>query len=167
MISGTVKNTEKVLVRLDGIAPNIKAALKEEVQRQVINLQNYVKANKLGGQVLKRKTGTLSRSIQQNVTETASGVSGFVDSRINESSPLKYAAVHEYGFNGSVTVREHLRMMTQAFGHPVKEPHKITIRTFNRNMNMPERSYLRSSLGELQQQITDAINAAVDRGAKK
>ncbi|MBV8061459.1 MAG: HK97 gp10 family phage protein [Alphaproteobacteria bacterium] len=167
MISGTVKGTDAVIARIGRVEPNVREALIAEVKRLAISLQSYVVVNKLSGQVLKRRTGTLAASIQWRADNSGGNVSAFVGSRINEAAELKYARVHEYGFDGTVTVREHLRMMTQAFGREVKEPRQITVHTHSRNMHVPERSYLRSSLAEMKNDVLDGIRNAVSQGVKK
>lgn len=167
MISGEVKGTEAVVARIGRVDGNVRQSLIDTVKRLAISLQSYVVANKLSGQVLKRRTGTLARSIQWRADNSGDRISAFVGSRINEAKPLPYARVHEYGFQGPVTVRDHLRMMTQAFGKEVKEPRQIQIRSYVRNVNIPERSYLRSSLFEMRQSVLDGIRDAVKEGVAK
>jgi hypothetical protein len=73
---------------------------------------------------------------------------------------LKYGAAQEYGFAGTVGVRASLRRITQAFGRPIAE--KIaSVRTYDRRMNLPERSFLRSALEDMAPAIAEGIEAAV------
>ena len=94
------------------------------------------------------------------ITENDTSIYGIVGTN------AEYAAVHEYGFRGVVTVREHLRMMKVAFGRQVKNPRKITVRQHPMNMNMPERSFLRSSLKDFTPQIQAGYEAAMKRATK-
>jgi phage gpG-like protein len=108
-----------------------------------------VKERKLSGQVLKNRTGTLRRKINYQLRETPTEVSASVGVQ------LSYAAVHEYGFDGIVTVKEHLRTITQAFGRPIAPVH-VHRGAHQRHMKLPERSFLRSSLRENAPSIREA-----------
>lgn len=164
-ITTKVTGDDKLIAKLDKMPGNIKSALEKAITRSAIKLQGAIVREKLSGQVLKRKTGTLAASIQWDVKATEGSVVATVGSRIKEKKPLKYAAIHEYGFKGQVNVREHLRMMTQAWGRPVA-PQQITVGPHTMNMNMPERSYVRSKFSEMKEEINKAIVAAVAEGTK-
>jgi hypothetical protein len=64
-------------------------------------------------------------------------------------APVKYGRAHEYGFQGTVSVKEHLRTIKQAFGKTLASPKTISVRGHSANVNLPERSFLRSALREL------------------
>lgn len=162
----TVRGAEQVITQIENVTPNVRQELVREITKQAIRFQSYVVSKKLSGQVLKRRTGTLARSIQWRVLDTPTKISGFVGSRIRESRPLPYAAPHEYGFKGAVSVKESLRTMTTAFGREVKNPRQIRIRAHTRNVDVPERSYLRSSLAELRTEIIESISKAATKGVK-
>ena len=104
--------------------------------------------------MLKNRTGTLRRKIHYTVTESANEISASVGVK------LAYAAAHEYGFDGVVTVKEHLRLVKMAFGRPIA-PVEATIGAHTRHMHLPERSFLRSSLRENAASIRDQLAAAV------
>jgi phage gpG-like protein len=97
--------------------------------------------NSTGVGSLRRITGRLSRSFvtpQEMVFEV--NIDG--DRVIVEfGSKVEYAAVHEFGFSGSVTVPGHTRTITQAFGRPIA-PRQVQVRSFVKNMNIPARPYL-------------------------
>ncbi|MGB8422184.1 hypothetical protein [Paraburkholderia sp.] len=160
-LGGEVTGSSQVVERIRRITPNVRAALQERVQRLTIQLQIHVVRDKLQGQVLNVKTGRLQRSISQAVTSDATSVTGIV------STAVKYAAAHEYGFTGTVNVKEHLRTITQAFGKELKEPVTSTVRAHDMKMNLPERSFLRSALADQRADIVAGIQQAVIEGAKK
>jgi phage gpG-like protein len=147
-------NDEKVIANLRAMGPRIRERLRQAITREAIALTRHVKEEKLSGQVLKNRTGTLRRSINFKVTEDAAGVSGSV------GTGLKYARVHEYGFNGTVSIREHLRTVKQAFGRPI-EPISVTVREHARRVKLPERSFLRSSLADRLPSLRESLRAAV------
>ncbi|MCV9985193.1 hypothetical protein [Burkholderia pseudomallei] len=103
----------------------------------------------------------LADSINHAVVANGASITGIV------STAVKYAPPHEYGFQGVVTVKEHLRQVTQAFGHPLKDPVTATVREHSMTMNLPERSFLRSALADQREDIVRGIREAAAEGAQK
>lgn len=159
MISFSVDGDAAVVRMLQAKVPALTAAVRSSVTRASIMLLAYVKANKLSGQVLHVRTGTLRRKVNYRVTESANTVTGSVGVK------LAYAAAHEYGFDGTENVREHLRTIKQAFGRSIA-PVTFTVHAHSRHMHLPERSFLRSSLRELTPEIQTMIRSAVLAGAR-
>jgi phage gpG-like protein len=160
-LSGEVIGSSQVVERIKSITPNVRTALQEKVQRLTIKLQIKVVRDKLQGQVLNVRTGRLQRSISQAVTSTETSVTGVV------STAVKYAAAHEYGFSGTVNVKEHLRTIKEAFGKSLKEPVTFTVHAHTMKMNLPERSFLRSALADMDSEIFHGIEDAVAEGSKR
>ncbi len=133
--------------------------LVDSVERMAAKLARKVKQEKLSGQVLKNRTGTLRRSINYRIEKTDTSVTGIVGSN------KEYAAAHEYGFDGQVNVKEHLRWMHKAFGRPVT-PRQIRISPHSRHMHLPARSFLRSSLDEMAPEIREKIREALEKAVK-
>lgn len=155
MIRGIVIGDQRVLTHFRRIYPRTQAMLADSIERMAVKLARKVKLEKLSGQVLKNRTGTLRRSINYRVEKTDSSVMGIVGSN------KEYAAAHEYGFDGDVNVKEHLRWMYKAFGRPVKEPKQIRVRPHTRHMHLPARSFLRSSIEEMAPEIKEKIRQAL------
>jgi phage gpG-like protein len=90
---------------------------------------------------LRRISGRLSRSLIGgeesifNVNVTSDGVS------VEMGSKTPYAGVHEFGFQGNVTVPSHTRRITQAFGRSIA-PKDVAVSAHNRFMNVSARPYL-------------------------
>lgn len=158
MIQFTVVGDQAVVSMLQAKVPKLTAAVRNSVTRASIMLLAYVKANKLSGQVLKNRTGTLRRKINFRVTESPGKITGQVGVK------LAYAAAHEYGFDGTVSVKASLRTIKQAFGRSIA-PVTFPVRSYTRHMHLPERSFLRSSLRELTSEIQGMIAAAVHGAA--
>lgn len=148
---------EEVKARLEKLGPDTHDKVVRAVQKLTIDLQAKVVGEKLSGQVLKTRTGTLRRSITQRVEDNGSSIIGIVGA---DMSTAKYAAAHEYGFTGTVEVREHVRRITQAFGRPIT-PREVLVASHSMRMNIPERSFLRSSLSEMEPDILAGLNEAV------
>lgn len=159
MIKTRIENTDRVIAQLSGIGARAQSNVRIAVRQLTVELQGYVKKNKLSGQALRRRTGTLSRSIDTAVIENSEGAIGFV------STNVKYGRAHEYGFVGAVNVKSHIRQIKKAWGRDIA-PRSVAVNSFTRAMNLPERSFLRSSLGEMQGRIQTKLNEAVRRAMR-
>jgi len=158
MIEAYLVGDAEVTAKLDGMGAKLRDEMKAGIGRATLKLQRMVVQSKLSGQVLKVRTGTLRRSIDQAVMDEGANVVGIV------STNVKYARVHEYGFKGTVTVRESLRTIKQAFGRPI-DAKQITVKSHSRKMDLPARSFLRSALADLEASgaIRAEMEAAVTR----
>lgn len=144
MITGTVRGDERVVAMLGRVAPSVRARMMKTMEAVGSDLAGHVMQNKLSGQVLKRRTGDLSRSINSAVRDSAESVSAVVGSALPGA---KYPRAHEYGFQGTVTVPAHQRMQIMAWGKSIAA-RMVNVRAHPMQMNLPERSFLRSSLAE-------------------
>ena len=157
MISATIK-LGSVNASLDGLPPQVIEAIAKKVRALTVNLQRHIVADKLQGQVLKHRSGALGRSITTEVSTSGATTTGEVFS----AGDVKYAAIHEFGFHGVETVRQHTR--TMAFGRDVAP---FLCGPFTREMNVPEWSFMRSSLEDHAERIVAGIREAALAGAKK
>jgi hypothetical protein len=154
VISACLVGGEQALERLRALPEVVNSRLLGAITRLGIDLQADVQEDKLSRQVLKSRSGSLRSSIdfrfdQSGNTFTASV---FTDSR--------YAGAQEYGFVGTVRVRASLRRIREAFGRPISEK-TISVRAYDRHMNLPERSFLRSALADMTPVIRDGVEAAL------
>jgi len=147
MIKGVVVGGEAVAARFNAMPDALQARLRVLVTKATIGVQRRAK-EKLNGEVLNVRTGRLRRSITQRVTESAGKVEGIVGTNV------EYAHAHEFGFQGNVTVKEHLRRL-KASGR------QAIVRAHSRNVNLPERSFLRSALRELEPEIIESLHDVV------
>jgi phage gpG-like protein len=115
--------------------------------------------NKLSGDILKVRTGRLRRSIHPEWDFKPGHMGATVGTNV------EYAAIHEYGFKGTVQVKSFQREMTKAFGRPIA-PKQVTVSAHSRNINMPERSFLRSALKEMRPEIIEGLKNAVAKELK-
>ena len=58
------------------------------------------------------------------------------------SSPVVYASVHQFGFHGQVTVPQHVRKVSVAFGRTLPFPVWSTVSEHVVNMNIPARPFM-------------------------
>jgi len=151
--------TEKLVAKFDGYVGKLRPQLVRAMNKIVFTLVRYVQEQKLSGQVLHRRTGTLSRSIKGIVLNQPASIIGDVASRSNGNAPLKYAARWEYGFQGSETVKAHVRRTaTGGFAN---------VRTFVRQVNSTARPYLAPSRRENEGYIRQTLEEAVREVNKK
>lgn len=135
-----------------------RSSLREEMWRQCIELQTHVVRDKLNGQVLHNRTGTLARSINIDVKDDERGVTGWFGSFAGYVSPsgafaAAYAKIHEYG--AVVKVPAH----TRAVAGKVQNVREYTA-TF------PERSFLRSALRDYRNRIKAGFREAMVKALK-
>ncbi|EPK9979350.1 MULTISPECIES: HK97 gp10 family phage protein [Acinetobacter calcoaceticus/baumannii complex] len=143
--------------KLTGTVDQINEAVRQSIVRSTLKLLVKVKREKLSGQVLNVRTGRLRRSITQKVIDLSNGVTGIVGTNV------EYAAAHEYGFKGDVTVKAHLRMIKMAFGKSIN-PKQVNIKAHTRKVNLPENSFLRSALEEMRKEIKQDLEVSIQRG---
>lgn len=167
-----------LLSMLKGYPERVATSLVSAMNRLTIAIQARVK-EKLSGEVLHVRTGTLRRSINREVRYAGHGlIEGIVGTNV------EYAAIHEYGFHGTETVRAHVRKIREhskmylfgtASGMARTEMRwkrgKLTggianVKEHSRTVNMPERSFLRSTLKDFEQRIKDELQAAAAKALK-
>ena len=91
MITMRVRGDKEVMRRLETMNDRIRRSLRTAIEKEAIFETGYVKRNKLSGQVLNVRTGTLRRSIAYRIESGDT----FVTAKIGTN--VIYAAIHEYG----------------------------------------------------------------------
>ena len=144
MLTVTLVGTEQLRARLDAMPEKVHRSLAATIFGLALRVQRYVQVDKLEGQVLNHITGQLQGSIHGELSEnTEDRITGRV-----YSSNVAYAAIHEYG--GPFRTR-----LGTGKGPPKPDGKAVG--------QMPERSFLRSSLADNRQQIIDGMTEAVRR----
>jgi len=159
MINGYIVGDERVVARLRELPARTQATLTAAVTRLAVGLQAKIKTDKLSGQVLKRRTGTLSRSINYRLNQGVTEITASVGTNV------EYAARHEYGFTGTESVKEHLRQIKQAFGRPIS-PVSVTVRAFTREVSYPAHSFLRTALQDMAPEIRAGLSSALQQAIR-
>ena len=154
MITAYLVGDVQLLERLRALPDAINSGLLRGITQLGIELQRHVQQDKLSGQVLRSRTGSLRSSIGLRVDQSGGAVTAsvFTDSR--------YAGAQEYGFTGTISVRASLRRIRDAFGRPIAEK-TISVRAYDRRIDLPERSFLRSALADMAPVIRDEVGAAL------
>jgi len=126
----------------------------------------------MGPGSLRVQRGRLARSLLQT-RGTISGSGGAPESiarieadneggKLVKGSRVPYAAAHEFGLSTTVQVQAHTRTITEAFGNPLPSgPQEVQVQAHSRNMDMPERPYLRPALDDTAQRVTDLASERI------
>jgi phage gpG-like protein len=154
MLSIEIEGEEELVARFAAMPEAIRAALAEKFATLAQKLEDKIKNEKLDGQVLFARSGKLRDSISANLDANGASL---------VAAGVKYAAAQEYGFIGGENVAAYSRTIKQAFGRAIA-PKTIVVEAFSREMRLPERSFMRSSLDEMQDEIAQALREAVEEG---
>ncbi len=152
-------DNNKVQVQLGQIVPSLRDKLRQEVSKLGYDLQAHIVKDYLNGQALNRKTGKLANSINVVNRNSDNEIVSIVGANMSKA---KYAAFWEYGFSGAVSVKQHLRTITQAFGREIA-PETINVSAHSRNINQAARPFIHPALNDMRSEIVQRITAAVKK----
>ena len=139
---------------LAAMPERIRAALSAKANALAAALQAKI-AQKLAGGVLNMKSGALAGSIGVTIDDASAEVSV----RIATSADIKYAAIHEFG--GTIPPHEIVPDKAKALAFLVGGKQAFAARVQIPAVTMPERSYMRASLGEMADDVRDEFAATV------
>lgn len=162
LINITLVGDKELIARLDKVPMAAMAALRVKVMQLALKLENYVKTQKLNGQILNRISGRLARSIANKVTASASEVFA----RVFSSGDVKYAGIHEFGGTTAPHIIEPKKASVLAFAG-ADGGMVFARRVHHPGSKMPERSFLRSSLHDMSTEISLGMKSAVVRSVQK
>jgi phage gpG-like protein len=142
---------EETRARLDGYPTALQAALSAKATELAAALADLVKNDKLSGTVLNARSGALGDSITANVTAEGDGILASVGSE----GDMKYAAIQEYG--GKTGAHEILPAKGDVLAFISGDGQQFARRVEHPGSVIPERSYLRSSLDDMKDEIVDGL----------
>ena len=151
-INVTVFGKTELIEHFNAMRPKLVAAMQNEMQTQMTRLADFIKANKLSGDPLHRRSGALSRSVQGTSSVNGTKVTGTIGSK-----GVKYARVHELG--GTFDIPSFERLQTVAFGRPMINPRTVTVSAHT--ATYPQRAFLKPSLDQFAPQIQEALRQRV------
>jgi len=137
---------------LGAMPERIRAALVAKAGVLAAKLQAKI-GQKLSGEVLQMKSGALAGSLGVTIEETSGGVAV----RLATSADVKYAAIHEYG--GVIPPHQIVPDKAKALAFLVGGKQAFAARVNLPAIAMPERSYMRTSLAEMADDIRDELAA--------
>lgn len=140
-----------VIAKLGGMSERVRGGVRGVVQEDAFKLLAKVQA-KVSGDVLNVRSGNLRRSLHETgLQDNGSAIS---DSVASDSS-VKYARIHEYG--GRINIPEIVPRNAKALAFNYGGKMVFAKRVKAHVVNMPERSYMRSSLAEFTPIFVDDI----------
>lgn len=156
MIKVELKGHQRLVSQTKNWPVLFQTRLERLVGAYGIKLQNKVKYDKLSGQVLKKRSGDLFRSIYLRVTKSMTSVTAAVGSR------LRYARIHEKG--GRTSPHEIVAKNGQAL-HFMWNGKGVFFKKVNHPGSViPARSYLESSKRELMPYFLADLKRIARRG---
>ena len=158
MIAATIAGHSELVARLAEMPQAALAGLAREAERLGRVLHDRID-RKLSGEVLHRRSGALAGSINTAVAQYGTSI------QATASSASPYAAIHEYG--GRIPPRTVLPQSARALAFPWQGRERFFRRVALPAVTMPERSFLRSALAELEPEIRAAMDAAVQQAAQQ
>lgn len=162
ILSITITGDTRLIDSMGRLPSVINEALYRKILTLALIMERNVKVGKLNGQVLNRISGALSRSIQHEVVRDDGSVLG----KVFSSGDVKYAAIHEYGGTTSPHIIEPKKASVLAFvgkGGGMVYAKKVN----HPGSKMPERSFLRSTLNDMSQDISLGMKEAVVQAIQK
>jgi phage gpG-like protein len=158
MLTLIVDGADALQARLDAYPAALASDLAAKAQELASALADKVKYQKLAGEVLASRSGALAASIAAEVSSDSEEIVATVGS----FGDVKYAAIQEYGgktgaheiLPGKASVLAFMADGAMHFARNVEHPGSL----------IPERSYLRSSLEEMQAEIVAALAATPREG---
>jgi phage gpG-like protein len=153
MLSVSVDGLDALQARLDSYPAALSDRLVEKASALADALADKVNYEKLDGGVLNAGSGALSASIAAEISRDGEDISASVGSY----GDVKYAAIQEYG--GRTAAHEILPDKAQALAFLVGGAMHFARRVEHPGSVIPERSYLRSSLQEMEAEIESSLAA--------
>jgi phage gpG-like protein len=153
MFALEVRGLAETGARFDAYPAALQIALGAKATDLAAALTDLVK-NKLSGGVLNTGSGTLRDSIAASVTLGADGVLASVGSE----GDVKYAAIQEYG--GKTSAHEILPVKGDVLAFVGRNGQHFAHRIQHRGSVIPERSFLRSSIEDMKDDILAALASA-------
>jgi phage gpG-like protein len=152
-----VRGLDETSARFDAYPAALQAALGAKATELASALADLVKNDKLSGSVLNTRSGALRDSIAASVTDEADGFHASVGSE----GDVKYAAIQEYG--GKTSAHEILPAKGDVLAFITGDGQHFARRVEHPGSSIPERSYLRSALADMSDEI---VSALADAAAK-
>jgi len=154
MFGVTLEGADALRERLDAFPTALRAELTSKSDALARALVDKV-SEKLDGGVLNARSGALKASISARVTGAGDGV----EARVGSFGGIKYAAIQEYG--GLTAAHEILPSKGAALAFVVDGAMRFARRVDHPGSVIPERSYLRSSLEDMREEIVAALADSV------
>lgn len=162
MITGYVIGDDKVIAKFNRIFSTTRDRLRDTMNRLGFKLQAHIKEDKLSGQVLgKYLHGKATNRLRASINVASLwGDANTIGVQVGTN--VEYAAIHEYGGRTAPHIIRPRNKKCLAFTMGGKN---ICAAYVNHpGSQMPERSFLRSALKDMEGEIKSSIESAVRQG---
>lgn len=167
MSAGTVTITlrsdaQAVLRKLAAFPPAMAARVARALDNENQNTVGHIVATKLtnaGPRYLNRRSGTLGGRLRNSPARVA-GLS--IQSQIGTN--VRYAGIHEFGFDGTVQVRAYQRRYRAIRRDGSEATGTATVRPHGRRVKMPARRMIQDGIKERVPAYREAISNAIVAG---
>jgi phage gpG-like protein len=159
MLNVTLVGDRELVQKLTAMPQRVHASLLRKVTTLALQLEAKVKTA-LSGVILNVRSGALRRSIFETVEDDPTKVIG----KVASSGDVKYAAIHEFG--GMIPAHEIVPDKAKALAFLIGGKQVFAQRVQIPAIDMPERSYLRSSLADMADEIQEGLREAVHDGVQ-
>lgn len=148
-------DTSSVAAKLAALPDKVRAGVRQAVQAGALRLLSKVQ-QKVSGDVLQVRSGALLNSLRETgLLDSGDRISG----GITTDAALKYARIQEYG--GKIDVPEIAPVNAHALAFEYAGRVVFAMKTAAHVVEIPERSYMRSSLDEVAPAILDDIRKVI------
>lgn len=152
-------DAQKILRGLSTFPARMRRNLADALNKRNELTVGYIQRTKLsqrGVRTLGVRTNRLRQSLRKsNATVGKRTITSSIGSNVG------YFGVHEFGFDGEVTVSSHTRVISSVFGKPLKAPLRVTVNQHRRKMKMRARHMLRDGIRERQDKYIKDLSAAI------
>ena len=155
LIAFEINGASRVVEKFGAATGKAKIAAKSSLDLWAAQLAEYITTDKLSGQVLNRRSSRLSSSVHPITEQTGDSVSGGAGG----GAGLKYARIHEFG--GWIPAHQVVATNAKALAFSVGGAMRFAKSVQIPGYQMPERSYMRSSLAEKAPEGIAALREAV------
>jgi phage gpG-like protein len=156
MLIVSLDGADALDARLDAFPAALLADVSAKASILADALRDKVRNDKLSGQVLNAVSGALRESIFSEIGAEGDGILA----RIGSAGDVKYAAIQEYG--GKTAAHEILPSKANVLAFIAGGALHFARRVEHPGSSIPERSYLRSSLAEMTDEIIAALTETPD-----
>jgi hypothetical protein len=154
VITARLVGDDAVLAWLRATPDAVASGLARAITTLGIELQRKIQEDELANQTLAARSGLLKSSNSLQIDQSDDRIAATV------SSGGEYGHAHESGFTGAVHVEANLRRIKKAFGRPALR-RATKMQSYRRRIDVPERSFLRSALEDMDPAVRDEVEAAL------
>lgn len=160
MLSVVVTGDREAEDRLRSMPAALRILLQRKMTTLSMRLYRHILMNKLSGQVLHTVSGRLKRSIVERTTDDGTKIV----SEIYSDGSAPYANIHEYG--GKTPAHDIVATKVQALSFLREGKRVFYKRVHHPGSRMPERSYMRSALEDMQEEIVAELTKTYEEALR-